>query len=263
MKRLIAMLILITSLALPAALQPLCARTLNGKTAAAACAAAQYGQNEKTLEESIIKTEYGKIIDGKEGKAVLKGSFNEGGIYAENIKIDIYDLNDELIQTVKIEEGGYSPDIKILNFDEEQSQIFYGASTGGSGGFGIFYVFENGAAIFDYKDFDSGFEAVYENGYKVSVRNRNYNYLVDISQKSDDVLSLIYDADGKLLKPLNAEVSAVNHVAPFYNYLEKKFGLTVYQKITGLFQADGIGTVQTYLYKEGDRFDIQFSTVAL
>lgn len=214
---------------------------------------------------TIIKTQSGRILACEKATALLKGTFENSKIYAENITIDIIDKNTEFVRTIKIEEGGYSPDIKILNFDRACEQIFYGASTGGSGGFGIFYVFDTlkDKPLFDYKTFQSNFYAKYIDNYKVSVSDDSNTFIVDISNKDESVLNKIYDANGILLKPLNADVSAVNHVSPFYNYIENKFGLIVYQKITGLFQADAIGYIQTYLYKNDDCFIPSFSVVTL
>ncbi|UOQ92068.1 hypothetical protein MUO14_16415 [Halobacillus shinanisalinarum] len=151
--------------------------------------------------------------------------------------------------------------------------ILISINSGGSGGFGYYYVYSflNNQAkeLFDYKKFDDSFvyDVIYRDHYKVDVVNRTLNltYTIDIQNKGRDYLSEIYQPDGTLKEPIEGWVSGLNVLYPIDFQGDGVYELFVFQEIAGRYHADGLGVVQTPLSWDGSKFsvmnDIQYVAV--
>ena len=161
------------------------------------------------------------------------------------------------------EDGGYDPFLQIVSFNGESDQIFYGADSGGSGGFGFYFAYNaQGKELFSSQKFAVPYTAAYADGFRVRVENTETGDTVylDLSGRDESYLSQIYNADGTLIKPLSCDVSGANAVSPFY-LSEGRYGLEIYARVTGLYNADVVGWIIMRASLEGGAFEPFFSVV--
>lgn len=215
-------------------------------------------------KEIVLQTAFGNVIKKDEvNKLIVKGDL-VGGQYYDNITIEIYDLNGVLINTIRPKtNSGYGPNIMLGDFaGNGLKQIFLGINSGGSGGFGYFYVFDAQnneiKTLFDYQEFSQNnrYTGEYIDNYKVKVTKKGSkdSYIIDLSLRPKDYLDLIWKPDGKLIAPRSVDISDVNTVFPYYNSATGVYELIVYQRVTGLFNADSLGYVITQQRLENGKF---------
>lgn len=130
---------------------------------------------------------------------------------------------------------GYAPTISAFPFTaSDRIQIFYAAATGGSGGFGYYFVFdvaENAVrTLFDATTLPNPYTAHFSADRSVVVKRDGTAFLT--------FAPLPTASEGSDGAP---DVSAVNFVAPSYLYPERRFRLCVYRKVTGVAQVDVYG----------------------
>lgn len=155
--------------------------------------------------------------------------------------------------------SGYSPTVFAADFlGKGYDQIFYAASTGGSGGFGYYFVidFSHGAEIiFDYSAIENPYSAAYADGFLLNVYKNNllwYSY--DLTRHES--APWLWDKDGKYTGGYQAEVSALNYVEPVFQYLSGTFRLNLWYKVIGMYQADTVGyIVKTLDLHDGSVFE--------
>lgn len=199
----------------------------------AACFCMATAQNEcLAAQNRILITEICAKLskDGDVQKVRLTGvPASENSPYFEDIKIE---YNNKSFSPK--ENGGYSPSINSFDFlGEGYTQIYYSASTGGSGGFGIYYVYDlskDVTTIFDYSEYPNRFTGKYIDG------------LAQINHNDKPVL--YFPAGGRVGAP---EISGINAAEPSYAALLGRYRLTLWQKVTGDFQADVLGYIVTLL----------------
>ena len=135
--------------------------------------------------------------------------------------------------------------------------------SGGSGGYGIFYIysFRNNIPrlLFDFEKYNNSytFEVNYEDFYKVSVGSPPLDLLftLDISYKGYDYLSQLYDENGKLKQPVKGEVLAASALNPIVtNQKSMSYDLLVFRRIIGISNADTLGYVENLLTWNGTQF---------
>ena len=155
--------------------------------------------------------------------------------------------------------NGYSPTIFAADFlGKGYDQIFYAASTGGSGGFGYYYVidFSHGAdIIFDYSAIENPYSAAYADGFLLNVyRNNVLWYSYDLLHHEN--AARLWDKGGKYIGNCQSEVSALNYVEPAFQYLSGTFRLNLWYKVIGMYQADTVGyIVKTLDLRDGSVFE--------
>lgn len=129
-------------------------------------------------------------------------------------------------------------------------QIYYSADSGGSGGYGYFYVYdaapETPRALFDFEAFgeEHPYTAEYRDNYRVLVTNGSESGYLDLSLRDKEYLDGLYRADGTLKEPVRAEVGGVNAAFPYYNRTQGVWQLMIWMPVTGLYQADALGGIQ-------------------
>lgn len=225
-------------------------------------------------------------VGGRRGisEVLVVGDKVKNGEYVENIRIIVRDLcarkgknsdseeskNSETITIVPETNYGYSPEIALVNFTENDgNEIFYTANSGGSGAFAFSYVFaiKEGVAetIFDYSTFPNDYSAEFKDFYKVAVKNNASGavYSIDISGRGEEYLGGIYNENGTLKAPLTAEVSEVNTVLPFFRGENGTYGLLILRRITGLYSADSFGYVQNFYEYQGGGFNGYYEGVLI
>lgn len=224
-------------------------------------------------KESVVEVRIANVISkDKLNKVVLYGTYKDDSQFAENIRIEVKELKtDKVIMTVKPKENaGYNPTILPADFTgDDLKEIFLGINSGGSGGFGYFYVYSLADAkeniLFSNESWNVKYTANYQDCYKVKVSNENksQNFIIDLSLRDSEYLASIYDKNGKLLEPKSADVSGVNTVFPYLNSAQGVFQLEVLQRITGLYNADQLGYVVNQLNYENGQFKPYFTMVGV
>lgn len=225
------------------------------------------------LKEQVLETKFGYVINDKTlSKVVLFGTYEKDSPFAQKIRIEIKDIEtDKTILTIHpTTDYGYSPTILLANFKEgKHQQIFLGMSSGGSGGYGYYYVYNINncrvKTVFDYEKWDKEYTAKYADDYKVIVNETGTNkkYIIDISLRDNEYLSQIYDSDGKLLEPKDADVSMLNTAFPYYNSAQGIYQLEVLQRITGLYNADSLGYMINYTQYKNNKFTPYFTMLGV
>ena len=187
---------------------------------------------EREVPETEIMRASGFVVsEREESDVVLSGRYPNKGLYAEDIRIEVREKKTGTVQRVirPAEDGGYRPSLLLLPFtDSGLQQIYYSADSGGSGGYGYFYVYdaapETPRALFDFEAF--GEEHPYTAEYRDNYRDG------------------LYRADGTLKEPVRAEVGGVNAAFPYYNRTQGVWQLMIWMPVTGLYQADALGGIQ-------------------
>ena len=128
--------------------------------------------------------------------------------------------------------------------------------TGGSGGYGIFYIysFRNNSLheLFNVDKYNEKytFQVNYEDFYKVRVESPQLNvfFIIDISNKGPDYLSQYYDENGILKNPLIGGALALGALYPIITNNESyNYDLVALQRIIGPTNVDTLGFVENLL----------------
>lgn len=243
---------------------------ITGALFSSAAFAGALSNSTHNTQPVMLYSLYGKTANGEGYNAKLFATYENKGVYATDIKIEITFKDKSGYTIVPGQNSGYSPAITLADFyGDGGKQVFYGAGSGGSGAFGYYYVFnitKDGAeAVFDFEQCYNTYSAKYTDGYKVQVSESlsGAEYFIDISRRGQDYLSSIYDECGLLLKPVSADVSAVNTVLPFFDNYRGRFNLIIMRRITGLYGADALGYTQDFVTFTGEGFTPYFSCVCI
>lgn len=226
------------------------------------------------FEIETIKEVSGNIISAdKTSKVILKGqSESQGGFYT-NIRLEIADENGTPLTVIKPDENsGYNPDVILCDFsDDGVKQIFLSIDSGGSGGFGYYYVYSYKESrlkvLFDFAQFGAQnvFKGRFLDGYSAEVRftGGDEKWLIDLSGKPAEYKYMIWNTEGKLRRPLTVDISAVNTVFPYFNGTDGRCWLEVTQKVTGVAQVYSLGYISSRLALEEDGFKTYLRALAL
>ncbi|WP_255374013.1 VCBS repeat-containing protein [Cohnella sp. OV330] len=196
------------------------------------------------------------------------------GPFADHITLIIQDGRSNRSTAVNLpNNAGYNARLFLGDFSKDGVQdILVSIDSGGSGGYGIFYMysFKNNIVyeMFDVEKYNEAykFNVNYEDFYKVSVSNPQLDVLftIDISNKGYDYLSQYYDDDGKLKKPVQGEVLALGGLFPIVtNERGVGYDLFALQRIIGTTNADTLGYVENLLTWNGTQFASSRLTVAI
>lgn len=185
----------------------------------------------------------------------LLGKPSKDSPFITNIKIIIEDYQRNIYEINPKENSGYHPTITIDNFTGQNYSILLSIDSGGSGGFGYYYIYDfqnnNFKTIFDNESFDMIYKYTvdYLDNFQVLVicKNLDKQYIVDIKNKGVDYLNNIYFESGKLKKPIQGFVSGVNTLYPLDIERDGKMDIIIIQRIAGLYNADGLGLMATVM----------------
>lgn len=176
---------------------------------------------------------------GEESTVRLYASGGEGSPY----RTDVVLCAEDGACFAPPEDSGYSPSLAAFDFlGKGYDQLFYSASTGGSGGFGYYYVFDlsDGAEVlFDAAATDNPFSAAFADGGYVEVFWGGGSFVrFDVS---DGPYGDMLWKDGRYVGSAEAYVTPVNYVQPVYEPYKDRFGLLLWQRAVGCCSADTAG----------------------
>ncbi|GAA0373754.1 VCBS repeat-containing protein [Bacillus horti] len=178
--------------------------------------------------------------------------------YTENIQLHVQDGRTGMTYSIDLKDNaGYNPTIFLGDFTGDDAEdILVSIDSGGSGAFTydeLFSFLHNQARkLYDndwfYEKYGQGM-VNYEDFYKVRVLvpSLNKEYILDISGRDAEYLSQLYTTDGKLKKPTEGSISGVSGVYPIDLQRDGQYELWPFQRIIGLYNADGLGYLQTPL----------------
>lgn len=226
-----------------------------------------YRQFHHSRNIVLIDMKQGDVTgDGIIDNVYLYGNKPEGtGIFADNITLVIQDGRSNQITTVNLQNNaGYNARLFLGDFSKDNIlDILVSIDSGGSGGYGIFYIysFRNNIPrqMFDVEKYnqDYKFNVNYEDLYKVSVGSPPLDVLftIDISNKGYDYLSQYYYENGKLKQPIKGEALALGALYPIVtNEKSMSYDLLAFQRIIGTSNSDTLGYVENLLTWNGTQF---------
>jgi hypothetical protein len=235
-----------------------------------------YGNYTHARNITLLDMKQGDVNgDGIIDNVYLYGNKPEGtGIFADNITLVIQDGLSNQSTTVNLQNNaGYNASLFLADFSKDSvPDILISIDSGGSGGYGIFYMysFKNNILreMFDVEKYNQEykFNVNYEDFYKVSVGSPQLNVLftIDISYKGYDYLSQFYYENGKLKQPTKGEVLALGALYPIVtNEKRMSYDLLAFQRIIGTFNADTLGYVENLLTWNGTQFTSSRLSVAI
>lgn len=229
--------------------------------------------NPSLKDKYLLNIKYGDVNgDGVKDKVSLYGNKPDGptSIFTDNIILVIQDGKTNFVYIVPLEyNSGYNPTIFLGDFTSDKvDDILISIDSGGSGGYTFYYVYSfignNLKKLFDFNIFNNylPYDVTYKNYYKVSVVNKNSKkeFLIDISNKDKSYLMDLYNKDGTLKKPTSGSVSVLSGLYPIDFDRNGVYDLYAMQRIIGLYNADGLGVLQTTLVWNGKNFVPKYST---
>lgn len=195
-------------------------------------------------------------------------------IFADNITLVIQNGQSTKSTTVQLKNNaGYNARLFLGDFNKDAvPDIMVNIDTGGSGGYGIFYIysFRNNRLqeLFDVDKYNEkyAFEVHYEDFYKVRVESSELNvlFMIDISTKGFDYLSQFYNEDGMLKNPVQGGALALGALYPIITDNKSyHFDLLGLQRIIGPTNADTLGYVENLLTWQDIEFISKRLTVSV
>lgn len=211
--------------------------------------------------ETVVQTAYKRVLDPYAASKIELVAFYENkSLFANNVYVRISDPDSGEVAAVitPYQNSGYMPSLFFADFTGAGcDQIFFSMDSGGSGGYSYNYVYDvrggETKVIFDGSQLPS-YSAEFADGYKVEVKNYSTQktYVADISDRGKDYLDGLYDENGELRERQYASVWYTSTTLPYYNPAMRKFQLMTFQRVTGLFNADGIGNMVNLMdYRDG------------
>lgn len=206
---------------------------------------------------SVVSEQRGDVNgDGIPDDVFLTGDQSSDSPFIENIQLHVRDGKTKMEYTIPLKDNvGYGPTVFLGDFTGDHvNDIYISIASGGSGGFTYNEVFtflnNTPNKIYDNEWFYNTYgdaAATYENNYKVRVVNRDLKkqYIIDISDRGEEYLNELYDANGKLKKPTEGQVYGVNGAYPIDLQNDGMYELMIFQEVSGLYHADGLGYLQT------------------
>lgn len=204
--------------------------------------------------------------DGVPDKIILSGEKDQASdIFIKNITLAVEDGRTKRVDTISFSNNaGYNPRLFIgdLNCDGVQD-ILISIDSGGSGGFGFYYIYSYKNNIFN-KLFDNDefnrmfkYEVMFREGCRVSVYSEYFlrTYLIDVSSRVDFYEEQgVYNRNCKLLKPVEGFVPGLNNLYPQMINNKNCYALLAVQRVIGLFGADTVGYLETVLEWDQTQF---------
>jgi len=221
--------------------------------------------NDNPSGQLILDSKEGDVNgDGFADRVFLSGDKPDPtSPFTENITVCVEDgKTKEIICTSPPSNAGYNANLFLGDFKEDKvADILVRIESGGSGGYLFAYVYSvlgnSLVNIFNYEEFNANSQFVvnFKDNYLVEITqvNNNKTFIIDLSNRKEE-FSDIYDANGKLIKPVQGSVLALGELRPKDIDMDGIFELIAFQRIIGRFNAETLGYVKTTLDWDGTRF---------
>jgi hypothetical protein len=226
-----------------------------------------YGNYTYSGNVALLDMKQGDVTgDGIIDYVYLYGRKNvETEIFADHITLVIQDGSSNEISTINLQNNaGYNAKLFLGEFSKDNIlDILVSIESGGSGGYGMFYIysFRNNIPrlLFDFEKYNNSytFKVNYEDLFKVSVGSPSLDLLftLDISYKGYDYLAQLYHGNGKLKQPVQGEVLSASALNPIVtNQKGISYDLLIFQRIIGISNSDILGYVENLLTWNGTQF---------
>jgi hypothetical protein len=222
-------------------------------------------------QQSVVSSAYGDVNgDGVVDYVYLTAeqAADPGSPFLQNVTIHVQCGATKRVYTIPLDpnaNAGYNPTVFLGDFTKDGiKDILVTIDSGGSGALTYDYVFSfvhnQARKLFDFNAYNeqNRYTVQYMDGYKVKVTSlaTKTDYIVDISGRGADYLSQLYDANGKLLRPVQGDANGVSGFYPVDMDRDGRYEIQAYQRITGLYNADSFGYVVNSLQWDGTRFAI-------
>lgn len=173
--------------------------------------------------------------------------YSEYSQYFTDIKILISDGREIIPST----DEGYGAGIAAFDFKGEgYDQLFYFASSGGSGGYGYFYVFdcakEKPEVMFDFRKFKNVYTAEYTDDNRLNVYSGGELFLTYAVSGCENKESSRY-REKTNYSDVKPYVTDLNFVESVFVYALNRYRLNVWQNVIGRAQTDVVGRIITTL----------------
>lgn len=214
--------------------------------------------------------------NGVPDNVYLYGNKPDGasGIFADNITLVIQDSRSNRSKAVTFDHNaGYHASVFLGDFDKDGvDDIKVTIDTGGSGGYIISYIYSfrrnELRTLFNFENYNNHFRynADFNDYYRFSVGSVEYNrlFVLDLSLKGYDYLSILYGADGRLVRPISGDVLSLGALYPVV--LDEKngsFELLALQRIIGVSNADTLGYIENVLTWDGQGYTLKRMSVTI
>jgi len=194
----------------------------------------------------------------------LVGEQLPGTPFIQHITLAIQDGRTGVTQSYPLpSNSGYHPTIQLVDFTGNGvNDILIIIVSGGSGAITYSYVYsylnDQLQLMFDYEAYNAShlYSVNYMDFFKVSAVSLNpqSTYILDITYKGEAYLSEIYDSNGKLKAPIQGDVNPLSGLYPIDFERDGQYELMALQRITGRYNADGLGYFMNALKWSGSRF---------
>lgn len=196
------------------------------------------------------------------------------GKEAENLTLVIQDCRTGMYAGIPISCGlGCNPRLFLGDFNKDGiNEILVQVNSESRIAPGKFYIFSYKCTmlrkLFDSEKFnaENAFQVIYLDGYKVDVADSRSNgrLRIDISGKSLDYLSHMYNGEGALVRPAYGQVRGLSRLYPIIaGEAGNSFGLLALRPITGVHTADILGYAQALLEWNGKEFAVQKTGISI
>lgn len=196
------------------------------------------------------------------------------GKEAENITLVIQDCRTGMYAGVPLSCGpGCDPRLFLGDFNKDGiMEILVQVNSADRIVPGKFYIFSYKCTmlrrLFDSEKFNEEniFQAAYLDGYKVDVCDSRSNRILrlDISNKSSQYLSHLYNEESMLIRPAYGQVRDLSRLYPIIaGEAGNAFGLLALRPITGVHTADILGYAQALLVWNGKEFAVQKTGISI
>jgi len=211
--------------------------------------------------------------DGIPDNVYLTGIKTPDSLFIQQITLVIQDGRTGMVRYVPLKSNaGFNPTLFLGDFTGDGvKDIFISIASGGSGGIMFYYTYSyvcnTPKLLFDYEVFNGTYQyqVTYQDYYKVEVINvtEGTKYVIDITNKDQDYLNEIYDAEGKLKSPIEGFVNPLSGLYPIDFDSDGVYELLAYQRVSGRFAADDLGYLLTTLRWNGNRFALVNQSLAI
>lgn len=214
--------------------------------------------------------------DGVPDNIYLYGNKPDGaaGLYAENISLVIQDGRYSHSKAVTpAGNAGFNGRLFLGDFDGDGTDDIKITLESGPGTSGIacsVYSFKKHVLreLFSAQSYNTRIrpQVNYLDYYRVSIGCASYGrqYVLDLSTRKDDYLSLLYGQDGRLTRPFQGGVLPLSAAVPIVgDELDGSYNLLARQRVTGLSDVDTLGEIESILAWDGQSFVPKSLTVSI